>query len=138
MQIVLEVVFEVINIFLVLDFNHSLVVILVNGLDFKLTVWAEYKLLIVPKIRVEHWIILVHRVNLQLQLNPVRRDSLLPSLLLVLGFIKDTVILVKNRRTHLALLYQLGLHVMIQLNLSHKRISIHRHEVHVHVQHVLF
>ena len=97
MQIVFKVILEVVHIFLVLDFNHSLSVILVDGLDFKLTVRTKDELLIVPEIRVEHGIVLVRGINIQLQLNPVRRDILLLSFFLVLGLIKDEVILVKDR-----------------------------------------
>jgi hypothetical protein len=96
-QIVFKVILEVVHIFLVLDFNHSLSVILVDGLDFKLTVRTKDELLIVPEIRVEYGIVLVRGINIQLQLNPVRRDILLLRFFLVLGLIKDEVILVKDR-----------------------------------------
>jgi hypothetical protein len=138
LQILLKVVLNIVDIFFIMNFNHSFGIILVDCFDFKLTVGAKDKLLIVPKVWVKHWIFLVDTINIQLQLNSVSCDSLLTSLSLVLGFIKNTIILVENRRAYLAFLYQFRLYVIVQLNLPHKRIAIHCHEIHVYVHHVLF
>lgn len=66
MQVVLKVMFKVVEVFLVLDFDDSLIAFFVDWLDLKLAVWTEDELLIVPEIRIEHWVSLVHCVDLQL------------------------------------------------------------------------
>ena len=75
--------FQVVKIFFMLHLDNIFFTVFVDSFDFEVRVRTEDEFFVVPEIRIKHWIGLVGRVDLQLQLNSIRCDVFLDGLLLV-------------------------------------------------------